>query len=139
MFNLEQSIADWRRQMLAAGIKSPVPLDELESHLRDEIEHQMQSGLDAPQAFAAAFSAIGRPKPLQTEFVKSRILRGYRISAIINSSIGAFLLLLAVVSVLIEKKFPSLGHSLSWGFVPAAIFQLSLGFFHRRKYLSLAE
>ena len=40
MFDLEQSIADWRRQMLAAGIKTPVPLEELESHLREEIERQ---------------------------------------------------------------------------------------------------
>jgi len=31
MFNLEQSIADWRRQMIAGGIKTPVPLEELES------------------------------------------------------------------------------------------------------------
>jgi len=30
MFNLESSIARWREQMLAAGIQSPVPLDELE-------------------------------------------------------------------------------------------------------------
>ena len=32
MFDLEQAIADWRRQMLAAGIKTPVPLEELKSH-----------------------------------------------------------------------------------------------------------
>ena len=40
MLDLEQSIAEWRRQMLAAGLKTPVPLEELESHLRDEIEQQ---------------------------------------------------------------------------------------------------
>src|SRR5271157_5070374 len=50
MFNLEQSISEWRRQMLAVGIKTPVPLEELESHLRDEIEQQMRSGLNAQQA-----------------------------------------------------------------------------------------
>ncbi len=31
MFDLENAIADWRRQMLAAGIQTPVPLEELES------------------------------------------------------------------------------------------------------------
>jgi hypothetical protein len=41
MFNLEQAIADWRQQMLAAGIKTPVPLEELENHLREENEQQM--------------------------------------------------------------------------------------------------
>ena len=54
MFDLEQSIADWRRQMLAAGIKTPVPLEELEIHLREEIEQQMKSGLSAQQAFEIA-------------------------------------------------------------------------------------
>ncbi len=28
MFILEQAIAEWRKQMLAAGIKTPVPLKE---------------------------------------------------------------------------------------------------------------
>jgi len=32
MFNLEQAIADWRQKMLAAGIETPVPLEELELH-----------------------------------------------------------------------------------------------------------
>jgi len=41
MFDLEQSVSDWRRQMLAAGIRTPVPLDELETHLREDIEQQM--------------------------------------------------------------------------------------------------
>ena len=37
MFDLEQSISEWRRQMLAARIPTPVPLEELEIHLREEI------------------------------------------------------------------------------------------------------
>ncbi len=37
MFNLEQSIAEWRQQMLAAGPKNPTPLNELESHLREDM------------------------------------------------------------------------------------------------------
>ena len=40
MFNLDQSIAAWRQQMVAGGIKSPRVLDELESHLRDDVEEQ---------------------------------------------------------------------------------------------------
>ena len=59
MFDLEQSISDWRRQMLAAGIKTPVPLEELESHLREDIAQQMQSGLSAPQAFEIAANKVG--------------------------------------------------------------------------------
>ena len=47
MFNLEQAITEWRQRMLAAGLRSPVPLDELESHLRDEIERQVRAGAPA--------------------------------------------------------------------------------------------
>jgi len=70
MFDLETSIADWRKQMLAAGIKSPVPLEELESHLREEVERQMKSGLREQQAFEAAVQQIGLAKVLRKEFKK---------------------------------------------------------------------
>ena len=71
MFDLEQSIAAWRQQMLAAGIKTPVPLDELESHLRDDVEQQMQSGLNATQAFANSVRRLGHAGKLKSEFKKT--------------------------------------------------------------------
>jgi hypothetical protein len=71
MLNLEQSIADWRKQMLAAGIKTPVPLEELEIHLREEIERQMKSGLNEQKAFEISIQKIGQPKALNGEFKKS--------------------------------------------------------------------
>ena len=37
--------------MLAAGIKSPVPLEELKTHLREDIERQMKLGLQADKGF----------------------------------------------------------------------------------------
>lgn len=57
--------------MLAAGIKTPVPLEELESHLREEIERQMRAGTDMPVAFARAVSQIGKGTELKTEFFKT--------------------------------------------------------------------
>jgi hypothetical protein len=71
MFDLEQSIAAWRKQMLAAGIKTPVPLEELESHLRDDVEQQMQAGLNAPQAFANSVRRLGHAGKLKGEFKKT--------------------------------------------------------------------
>ncbi|HSY19433.1 MAG TPA: permease prefix domain 1-containing protein [Candidatus Acidoferrales bacterium] len=71
MFNLESSIANWRRQMLAAGIQSPVPLEELENHLREEINQQIRAGLNEHQAFESAYAQIGRADRLKTEFKKS--------------------------------------------------------------------
>jgi hypothetical protein len=71
MFNLDQAIAEWRRQMLAAGIKTPVPLEELESHLRDDIDQQMTSGLSEQQAFESAMQRIGHADALKSEFRKT--------------------------------------------------------------------
>ena len=57
--------------MLAAGIKTPVPLEELESHLREEIERQAKSGLDEQKAFEISVQRVGQPKVLNSEFKKS--------------------------------------------------------------------
>ena len=70
MFDLEARISEWRRQMLAAGIQTPVPLEELESHLRDEIEQRMKSGLDPQQAFEVALRQFGQANRLEREFKK---------------------------------------------------------------------
>ena len=70
MFNLEQSIAEWRRQMIAEGIKTPVPLEELESHLREEIERQTKSGLDEAEAFRTSVQKMGQARALEGEFKK---------------------------------------------------------------------
>jgi hypothetical protein len=71
MFNLEQAIADWRQQMLVAGISAPAPLEELEIHLREDIAQQMQSGLSAQQAFGIAVKTIGQAPELKREFKKA--------------------------------------------------------------------
>jgi len=70
MFDLEKSISEWRKQMLAAGIKTPVPMDELESHLREEIERQMKVGLNPQDAFISAIQKLGSAHSVQTEFMK---------------------------------------------------------------------
>jgi uncharacterized membrane protein len=70
MFNLDQAISEWRRQLLAAGIKTPVPLEELESHLRDEIERHMKLGLPGQRAFEVSVPHIGPPELLKNEFKK---------------------------------------------------------------------
>ena len=70
MFNLEQAMSEWRCQMLAAGIKSPVPLEELEIHLREEIDRHTRSGLDVAEAFKVAVENIGQGHVLQKEFEK---------------------------------------------------------------------
>src|SRR5450756_2357903 len=75
MPDLEKDIANWRRQMLAAGVPSPVPLDELEIHLRDEIEQRMRAGFSPQVAFETATQQIGRPHQVQGEFQKIETAR----------------------------------------------------------------
>ena len=70
MPELEQRISDWRQQMLAAGIKSPVPLEELEIHLREEIERQIQGGANRRKAFEIATREIGETGGIKAEFGK---------------------------------------------------------------------
>lgn len=88
MFNPEQAIAEWRKQMLAAGIKTPVPLEELESHLREDAERQMSSGLGAQQAFEIAIKRIGQADALKSEFKKNKQKRQSVISAAATLGLG---------------------------------------------------
>jgi hypothetical protein len=76
MFNLDHKIVEWRRQMLAAGIKNSEVLDELENHLREDIERRMRSGVAGEQALQAAIQQIGRPAMLKAEF--ERVENGER-------------------------------------------------------------
>ncbi|HTB85623.1 MAG TPA: hypothetical protein VK742_18390 [Candidatus Sulfotelmatobacter sp.] len=70
MFDLEKSIVAWRKQMLAAGIQSPVPMEELEVHLREEISRAVEAGANPQAAFAIAAACIGSPDRLKIEFKK---------------------------------------------------------------------
>lgn len=72
MSDLEQSISHWRQQMLAAGIQTPVPLEELEIHLREEVEQQIKTGLSVQAAFNLAAERIGHCNQLNDEFIKAR-------------------------------------------------------------------
>jgi hypothetical protein len=88
MLNLEQAISEWRKQMLAAGIKTPVPLEELEIHLCEEIEWQMKSGLNEQKAFEISIQRIGQPKMLKREFKKSERKQMKRVLIISAGVIG---------------------------------------------------
>jgi hypothetical protein len=72
MFELEQAISDWRREMKRRGIKGAETLDELESHLRDDLEEQVRSGMQIQQAFDMARERVGTTASLETEFEKIR-------------------------------------------------------------------
>src|ERR1043165_5853067 len=70
MFNLEQSISEWRGQMLSAGVKNPDIVDELENHLREDWARRVESGESEEEAFEGAVHGIGQASSLQHEFAK---------------------------------------------------------------------
>jgi hypothetical protein len=70
MFNLEQSISEWRGEMLSAGVKNPDVVDELESHLREDWARRVQSGESEEQAFEGAVQGVGQASLLEHEFAK---------------------------------------------------------------------
>ena len=93
MFNLEKSVAAWRRQMARGGIKSQDVLDELENHLREDMEQQMRAGATAEQAFARAEQRVGCADELKLEFGKVERLRPVVSPTLINlgcAGIGVF-------------------------------------------------
>ncbi len=97
MFDLEQAISDWRRQMIAGRVKSSEILDELESHLREDVEQRMRSGLAEKQAFELAVRQMGPVGVLSTEFakVKKRDERLRRALKVICCVTLVFILVLA--------------------------------------------
>ena len=72
MFELEQAISDWRREMQCRGIKGLQTLDELENHLRDDLEAQIRSGVDIKDAFDSARTRLGQTNSIHLEFRKVR-------------------------------------------------------------------
>ena len=72
MRDLNAQIAEWRSRMAAGGIKSPAILDELESHLREEIDRQTQLGISEPKAFEISAQKIGDNDLLRAELTKIR-------------------------------------------------------------------
>lgn len=93
MFNLDQAIAEWRRQMAAAGIRTPEALKELETHLRDDVEHRIRSGVSAEQAFDSAVQQLGSANTLKAEFAKTAKLKQWHyVCRGLGFGIGLFLL-----------------------------------------------
>ncbi|HTD85108.1 MAG TPA: cytochrome c biogenesis protein CcsA [Candidatus Binatia bacterium] len=75
MRDLEKQIADWRRSIADASKHRPETLNELETHLRDEIDRLIQAGTPAEDAFTVAFTTLGSPAALCAEFDKLEQLR----------------------------------------------------------------
>ena len=70
MPDIERRLADWRRALAETAGCSDDVLDELESHLRDEVERLVQTGEPEERALDLALSRLGPPQALGAEFAK---------------------------------------------------------------------
>ena len=110
MFNVERAISEWRLQMVAGGLTSADALDELEAHLRDDVEAQVRSGSDEQRAFDLACQRLGTPAALGKEFGRS----DHREVVSRRPALRSFYFLCATAAILVD----------AW---TLASFELSLG------------
>lgn len=108
MFNLEQAIADWRHQTAAEGIKGVKVLDELESHLREEIDRQRESGKGEQEAFGIATHQLGDAVLIRDQFRNINNLSPWQeriMIGICGVFIGFILFLSSVMIVLCYSRW----------------------------------
>jgi hypothetical protein len=70
MSDLDAQIEKWRRQMADGGVHAVEVMEELESHLREDIEAQQSAGVGEQEAFAASVARLGGAEVLKKEFDK---------------------------------------------------------------------
>jgi len=70
MFDLNDAVAEWRRKLQQGAMIETENLDELESHLRDEVERLARSGTSEEEAFQIALRRLGDSHKLCEEFSK---------------------------------------------------------------------
>ena len=70
MFDLNQEITKWRGKLAQSETLCELDIDELESHLREEIAHLMTLKLSDEEAFGIAAHRLGDTGSLAGEFAK---------------------------------------------------------------------
>ena len=73
MFDLEKEIRNWLRTLRRSENLEDSDIKELESHLRDEIDHQIEKGLDGEAAFRAAIEKSAPADILGQEYDKAKL------------------------------------------------------------------
>ena len=70
MFDLEGQIQKWRQTVAEALANKPGVIDELENHLRDDVQQLVRSDQPPGVAWEKALARLGAPGQLAAEFAK---------------------------------------------------------------------
>lgn len=116
MFDVEKAITEWRNQVRKVGVKSARILDELETHLREDIDVQTREGSEPEQAFVRSIVRLGHADALQLEFKKTRALS----TALNKSRLAIALVLVAMIVWLSGFTFGRAGFSSGDWFVASS-------------------
>ena len=70
MHDMEQSIAEWRKTIVAEHKVGRETIDELETHLRENVEQFVRLGMTEREAFQRAVAQLGGARMIASEFQK---------------------------------------------------------------------
>ncbi len=73
-FDLDRHITNWRKQFLADSTFYSEEVEELENHVRDGVEHLMETGFSKEEAFYEATARLGSPDALRADYQRARPL-----------------------------------------------------------------
>jgi len=74
MFDLEQSLRQWRQEIEATLAFSSEEIDELEDHLRFSIDAKLKEGLTPENAWTRSLGGLGSASALALEFAKDKLM-----------------------------------------------------------------
>ena len=129
MFDLEQHISQWRSQFADGPNYNRADLEELEAHLREEIEKLSTESLSEEECFWLASHRLGAPSQLGPEFAKNRW--GLRWRRRLSWALGGYVLIQlfsasrTLLSNLLYSTYGYLPQGGEAGFSSAATFILT--------------
>jgi len=71
VFDIDKAIAEWRRGLRKSESLEDGYVAELESHLRDAIEHRVRGGAEPDEAFRAAVRKLGESGRIAADYFKT--------------------------------------------------------------------
>ena len=120
MFELKESIVNWKQKLNSSNSLTSNDIEELESHLLDEIDSLKEKDLSEEEAFFVATSRLGSVDLLSNEFIKVNtktmffkkivlLLGGYVVISFIQNLISIISMLITQ-TIVISNMDPAKGN-----------------------------
>jgi len=138
MFELKEAIENWKQKLSCSNSFTTNDIEELESHLLDEIDALKEKDLSEEEAFFVATSRLGSVDLLSSEFIKVNnktmffnkivlLLGGYVVISFIQNLISIISMLITQTLV-ISNMDPAIGNVIDSSFNSNLSFGISFIF-----------